>query len=58
MPTFVNDYLTIHLTCINKIDKTTFDKKNSKANYLEIYTKDFRYLKLILDSPDDCNNAF
>ena len=54
----MDDYLNLPLTCINKIDKTiNQDKKANKPNYLEIYTKDFRYMKLVFDSMEDCNNA-
>eukprot|EP00347_Sterkiella_histriomuscorum_P008157 403346164 len=57
IPIFIEQYLNIPLTCINKIDKTIIDKKTSKTNFLEIYTKDFRYIKLVFDSADHCNDA-
>jgi hypothetical protein len=48
----------VPLTCINKIDKTVFEKKVAgKSNYIEIFTKDYRYIKLIVDTIEDCNNA-
>ncbi|CDW86315.1 myotubularin-related protein 2 [Stylonychia lemnae] len=57
IPTFIETYLNIALTCINKIDKTIIDKKTSKINFLEIFTKDFRYIKLIFENMDQCNDA-
>jgi len=50
IPSFIDVYLNIALTCINKIDKTIIDKKTSKINFLEIYTKDFRYIKFIFEN--------
>jgi hypothetical protein len=49
--------LRIPLSYIQKIDKTIIDKKNMKQSYIEVITKDFRYLKLIFDNFEDCNNS-
>ncbi len=58
IPPFIHEYLKISLSCINKIDKSNFDKKSSKSNYIEVYTKDFRYLKLIIDNGDLCSSTY
>jgi hypothetical protein len=55
---FIQDYLSIPLSCINKIDKSNHDKKSSKQNYIEVYTKDFRYVKFLFDTYDNCNGAY
>ena len=54
-PDFINDYLSIPLNYLNKIDKVNIDRK---INYLEIYTKDFRYMQFIFEDSDECNNTY
>jgi hypothetical protein len=57
LPQFLECYFKIPLSYINKIDKTTADRKNTKINFIEVFTKDFRYLKFSFDNVDDCNNS-
>lgn len=53
----MNEYLTIPLGSIFKLEKTTQERKTSKISYLEIFTKDFRHLKLSFDNFNDCNTV-
>ena len=57
MPNYLKEYLKVPLSYIQKIDKTVIDKKTQKTSYIEIITKDFRYLKLIFETVEDCNNS-
>ena len=58
LPAFLEEYLKIPLTCIHRLDKTiNQDKKTVKPSYIEIITKDFRQIKFVLDSVDECNNC-
>ena len=57
IPSYLQDYLTIPLSYIFKIDKTIIDKKLQKTSFIDLVTKDYRNLKFIFDNFDDCNNA-
>lgn len=56
-PSYLNDYLTVPVGLILKVEKTTLERKASKICYLEIYTKDHRYLKLHFDNFNECNQV-
>lgn len=56
-PSYLNEYLTVPLGLILKVEKTTLERKTTKISYLEMYTKDHRYLKLHFDNFNDCNQV-
>lgn len=57
LPSYLDEYLSVPLSYIYKIEKTTLDKKIPKINFLEIYTKDHRYLKFSFDNQDECHQT-
>jgi hypothetical protein len=57
LPKYLTEFLKVPLSYILKLDKTTIEKKASKISTIEIYTKDSRYMKLIFDNFDECNNT-
>lgn len=57
-PNCLKDFLSVPLSYISKVEKTLVEKKGIKINYLEVYSKDFRYFKLTFENADDCNNTF
>ena len=59
LPPFLDDYLTVPLSYIHKIEKKTIEKKKDvKFSAIELFTKDYRYMKFDFESRnDECNNA-
>ena len=60
LPPFLDDYLTVPLSYIHKIEKKTIEKKkeNIKLGAIELFTKDYRYMKFDFESRyDECTNA-
>jgi hypothetical protein len=60
LPPFLDDYFTVPLCYIHKIDKKIVEKKKeyTKQGWIEITTKDYRWLKFDFDYRyEDCTNA-
>jgi hypothetical protein len=62
LPPFLDDYLTVPLSYIHKIEKKTIEKKKEKENIkfgaIEVFTKDYRFMKFDFESRyDECTNA-
>ena len=48
----------IPLAYIFKLDKKEIEKAKAKSCFVELVTKDFRFLRINFDTVLDCNNAF
>jgi len=60
LPPFLEDYFSVPLCYIHKVDKKVIEKKkeNVKLSSLELFTKDYRFMKFDFESRvDECNNA-
>jgi hypothetical protein len=57
LPKYLIEYFKVPLSYIFKLEKTTIEKKTSRVSHIEIYTKDCRYMKLIFESFEECNNT-
>ena len=60
LPPFLDDYFSVPLCYINRIDKKIVEKKreNTKLGSIEVTTKDYRWMKFDFDNRyEDCTNA-